>query len=167
MARPGCSADSAQTSYVQFYTEGVLAFTNTDVFVGQSQMAGKKAVHEIETAQEVLRKANPFLDSMKATTSPSASLLHIIGAVAEGVDELNRRWHRLREALQISAGEPVDAIRYDKFYTARINALAVKMRLRSRLIERKFEIERVERAYRQAMLRECSSSKLHEMLANR
>lgn len=136
------------------YVELAYLSANLIDFSGQSRAAGKKAAYEIETAQEVLKKANPFLESMKATANPNAALLNIIAAVSDGVEELSNRWRRLREALQMSVGEPLEAIRFDTFYTAQINALSVKMRLRSRLIERKFEIERVERAYRQAILRE-------------
>lgn len=43
------------------------------------------------------------------------------------------------------------SLKSNKYLTARMNALALKHRLRDRLRQRKFEMERLERSYRRTM----------------
>jgi hypothetical protein len=58
---------------------------------------------------------------------------------------------RRREGLGVTGRAKLVALRGNVFLQVRMNALAVKTRIRDRLRQRKFELERIERAYRQTV----------------
>lgn len=55
------------------------------------------------------------------------------------------------KALAVDQEAVLQNMKHDKYLIARMNALALKHRLRDRLRQRKFEMERLERAYRRTM----------------
>ena len=59
-------------------------------------------------------------------------------------DTLRRR----RAALGIEEMSSLEKMKKDVYLTVRLNARAVKTRIRDRLRQRKFELERLERSYR-------------------
>ncbi|KIJ05959.1 hypothetical protein PAXINDRAFT_57246, partial [Paxillus involutus ATCC 200175] len=58
---------------------------------------------------------------------------------------------RRREGLGVTGCAKLVALRGNVFLQVRMNALSVKTRIRDRLHQRKFELERIERAYRQTV----------------
>ncbi len=58
---------------------------------------------------------------------------------------------RRREALGVDGRLKLENLLKNKFVQIRMNARALKQRIRDRLRNRKFEIERLERAYRHTM----------------
>jgi hypothetical protein len=63
---------------------------------------------------------------------------------ARTADILRRR----RAALGIEEMSSLEKMKKDVYLTVRLNARAVKTRIRDRLRQRKFELERLERSYR-------------------
>jgi hypothetical protein len=59
-------------------------------------------------------------------------------------DTLRRR----RAALGTEDKVNLERMKKDIYLTVRLNALAIKTRIRDRLRQRKFELERLERSYR-------------------
>jgi DNA-binding transcriptional regulator YbjK len=55
--------------------------------------------------------------------------------------------HRKRVALSVDGRLNLQNLRESKYLQLRMNARALKSRIRSRLQQRKFELERLERAY--------------------
>ncbi len=53
--------------------------------------------------------------------------------------------------LGVQDRQDYENLKTDKFLQLRMNARALKMRIRQRLRERKFELERLERTYRNAV----------------
>lgn len=58
---------------------------------------------------------------------------------------------RLYSALGIAESESLLRLKQSKFLQQRMNALAIKHRMRDKLRQRKFENERLERAYRRTV----------------
>jgi len=56
--------------------------------------------------------------------------------------------HRKKAALNVDGRLSLQNLRESKYLELRMNARALKSRIRSRLQQRKFELERLERAYR-------------------
>lgn len=119
--------------------------------IGQTQTAGKKAVQELMSAQEKHDQSVPVLQSLQKLQTQDLETLEAINDLSSTVSQLKLRYARLRELLQVSEHEPLADIAFDTYYTKRINALAVKARLRMKLQERKFENEKIEREYRNIM----------------
>lgn len=80
------------------------------------------------------------------------------GDIFEKVEQLNqsRRHlqqletsrHRKFDALGIAESNELNSLKNNAFLRTRMNALAIKVRLRDKLRQRKFELERLERSYR-------------------
>jgi hypothetical protein len=60
---------------------------------------------------------------------------------------LEQGLRRKRAELGVSEKENLTRLRNDAFLRLRMNALALKQRIRDRLRQRKFEIEKLERSY--------------------
>lgn len=71
--------------------------------------------------------------------------------------------HRKRSALGVNERVQLSQLSRSKFLQLRMNARALKQRLRDRLRQRKFELDRLERSYRQtasSMIFDCLSLSL-------
>jgi hypothetical protein len=73
------------------------------------------------------------------------------------LEDQRSRFERLRESIRrkqnaLGVDERTDLARLQgsKYLQHQVNALALKTRIRDRLRQRKFELERLERAYRQS-----------------
>lgn len=64
---------------------------------------------------------------------------------------------RLEHTLGVTAQQELKGLKENPFLRARMNALALKQRLRDRLRQRKFEMNRMERSYQHSMNGESSS----------
>ncbi|KAF7964775.1 hypothetical protein HWV62_3126 [Athelia sp. TMB] len=88
---------------------------------------------------------------------------------SDQLTESNKRLQRLQDlrrakvnSLGISETTQLRRLRDDAFLRARMNALAIKQRLRDRLRQRKFELEKLERSYR----RTINETKTHTHIQN-
>ena len=63
-------------------------------------------------------------------------------------DGIQRAIQRKRASLGVDEHISLANLQRDKYLQQRMNALALKTRIRDRLRQRKFELERLERAYR-------------------
>jgi hypothetical protein len=73
---------------------------------------------------------------------------------AKTADALRRR----RAALGMEDKVNLEKMKKDIYLTVRLNALAIKTRIRDRLRQRKFELERLERSYRATVNGGCVDS---------
>lgn len=65
-------------------------------------------------------------------------------------DKLQKSIQRHRAALGVDVSAQLSRLRGNRYLQMRMNALALKTRIRDRLRSRKFELERIERAFRQS-----------------
>ena len=72
----------------------------------------------------------------------------ILSELKEKCNKLERAYKSKREILGTDGRLRLDRLLGNKFLKVRINALALKKRLRTRLQQRKFELDGLERAYR-------------------
>ena len=71
--------------------------------------------------------------------------------------------NRQLNALDLAGHANLAALKNDEYLRLRMNAKALKMRIRQRLCERKFELERLERDYRNASKgTSLSTSSVHD-----
>lgn len=78
--------------------------------------------------------------------------------LSDQATETNQRLQRLQDlrrgkynALGVSDTNYLGRLRDNVFLRSRMNALAIKQRLRDRLRQRKFELEKLERSYRRTV----------------
>jgi hypothetical protein len=69
----------------------------------------------------------------------------------QGCIRLQEAIRRKRAGLGVRERTTLQRIQHDAFLQLRVNARAIKTRIRDRLRQRKFELERLERSYRQAV----------------
>jgi hypothetical protein len=74
---------------------------------------------------------------------------------------LEQGLHRKKMMLGVSEQADLRKLQHNTFLRLRMNALALKQRIRDRLRQRKFEIERLERSYRRSSNGECYSIVCH------
>jgi hypothetical protein len=77
---------------------------------------------------------------------------------------LEQGLHRKTMMLGVSEQADLRKLQHDVFLRLRMNALALKQRLRDRLRQRKFEIERLERSYRRSANGESCPPILHLLM---
>jgi hypothetical protein len=70
---------------------------------------------------------------------------------------------RKRVQLGMEGRQHLQRLRDSRYLQVRVEALALKTRIRERVRQRKFELERLERAYRQAIHGEYSIVICHSM----
>lgn len=85
----------------------------------------------------------------------SSLVTHDIPSQLEAVraqrDRIKDAIHRKKAALGVDSRTHLEAISGSEYLRLRMNARALKQRIRDRLRQRKFELERLERAYRQTV----------------
>jgi hypothetical protein len=119
---------------------------------GRSKNKGRQAVQAIlllNDAVEHQRKA-----VMKLEGRLAADTLDDVGGLSEQLQDARRHLvsleqglHRKKTMLGVNEQADLHRLHNDAFLRLRMNALALKQRLRDRLRQRKFEIERLERSY--------------------
>ncbi|KAJ7085196.1 hypothetical protein B0H15DRAFT_783307 [Mycena belliarum] len=66
----------------------------------------------------------------------------------QGWKDAKERATRLQNALGVTDSEALKKLKHSRYYTARMNARGLKERLRSKLRDRKFELDPIERSFR-------------------
>ena len=120
---------------------------------GRSKNKGRKAVQAIlvlETSLADKRKEISKLEKTLINGDPFD-----ISELSEQLDDARRHFaaldqglRRKRAALGVGEQQDLKKLQQDAFLCMRMNALALKERIRDRLRQRKFEIEKLERNYR-------------------
>jgi hypothetical protein len=126
------------------------------IFEGRSKDLGKRAVEEVMALQETLSIQKKTVDVMEATLEDG--LDNYDGDVTEfvvGLEDARAKASRIREtfrrkkrALGVDGRLNLQRLTDNTFLRLRMNARALKKRVRDRLRQRKFELERLERAFR-------------------
>lgn len=131
----------------------LLPFSHTQS--GQSKQKAKQAIQAILALDSSIKSEQAAIRDLYA----SFNAPFVDYAVADDALE-NARAHLKRlekaratkfTALAVDEGEELLSLKSNKYLTARMNALALKHRLRDRLRQRKFEMERLESSYRRTM----------------
>ncbi|KAG6822112.1 hypothetical protein H0H92_015217, partial [Tricholoma furcatifolium] len=105
----------------------------------QSRSAGKDA-------QE--RELNKILLNHATEPDVHADTIQELAALRNNIRDIDLTISKKSELLGVSDRTRLQKLINNPFYAARVNAIALKMRLQDRLRSRKFEMERVERSFR-------------------
>ncbi|KAF8065223.1 hypothetical protein FPV67DRAFT_1419584 [Lyophyllum atratum] len=131
----------------------------------QSKTAGNKAVEEVLSLLEtrkIYKARLDTLDQMLSTGSyqslDAEELRDQRAATQRNYDTTQKTIEKKRSALGVDGRHNLSNLKDNKFIQLRVNAAALKHRIRTRLRDRKFELDRLERAYRQTKSNEV---KLH------
>jgi hypothetical protein len=139
------------------YTLGMLcSCLNCIWHIGRSKANGRRAVHavlELMGSIDLQKKAIAKLEMTLAQTSlfEVTDLLEQLRDTREHIAHLEQGLSRKKRAL--GGGEQADLrkLQQNTFLRLRMNALALKHRLRDWLHQRKFEIEKLERSHRHSV----------------
>ncbi|KAG6845128.1 hypothetical protein H0H93_016243, partial [Arthromyces matolae] len=141
----------------------------------QSKKAGNKAIEEILSLLDILKalqKSRTQLDARLSSDTLDDSIDDLRDereALQENIDKVHNKIKQKRSALGIDGRLNLNRFLDNQFLQRKINASALKQRICARLRERKFELDRLERAYRHTTSNEIqlhnhinSSVKRHE-----
>lgn len=122
-----------------------------DYFVGQSKTKGKQAVEAVLALDQALLLHRKRVSELELALSDASDVTDVSGQlddVREHVRKLERSLSQKKRSLGVSEQANLTRLKNNEFLRLRMNALALKQRLRDRLRQRKFEIEKLERNYR-------------------
>ncbi|RDB20434.1 hypothetical protein Hypma_012497 [Hypsizygus marmoreus] len=132
----------------------------------QSKTLGSKAVKEVLALVATKASFTVELDKlykMLIGEMPAEmeveDILAARKALIERSDEIAKVISQKKEILGVNGRANLKTLEKNKFLQARMNALALKQHIRAWLRDRKFELERLERAYRHS---QSSANKLHD-----
>ncbi|KAG6903516.1 hypothetical protein DXG01_000488, partial [Tephrocybe rancida] len=121
----------------------------------QSQNAGKDAVKELlqmrETRDGLKKREREYDALIEDEATPMDEYIEAkadLESVRVRLQDLNTRIRNKQSVLGVTDRARLRNLMNNPFLTARMNALALKQRLRDRLRARKFEMERLERSFR-------------------
>lgn len=122
---------------------------------GQSKLAGKREVETILLLEQNLKSSRQQLRLLETQLSNDTALHYTtvetsleIQEVREACNQLSDTIRKKRAALGVGQRTALRQMLEDEFLQLRVNALALKTRIRDRLRQRKFEREPLERSYR-------------------
>ncbi|KAG6806228.1 hypothetical protein H0H92_012167 [Tricholoma furcatifolium] len=130
----------------------------------QSRYAGRNAVNELmrlrETRDELkqdIETYNQMLMQEDITADEHIDLMTDMRGAKEKLQELTLKIRHKESVLDVNEHAQLERLVKNPYIACKVNALAVKQRLRDRLRSRKFELERVERSFRKQMRRSMST----------
>lgn len=136
-----------------------MPFITPDCSIGRSKLAARTAIEEL-AALQVQQQSLENLISILDNKGPDPSEDGI-----ESIRRLDQHYNRLqklkaeiarrRKALGVDGRRNLSKLKYNAFIAKRMNARALKIRLRSKIQGRKFEIQRLKKAHH--MAKESSS----------
>ena len=124
---------------------------------GRSKNVVNQAIEAILALEKRLKGAEDRakeLENILAKPSATSDILDISVELTESqhtITRLSKLIRAKRGSLGASAKSRIRQLRDNEFLRVKLNARAVKIRLRERLRHRKFELERLERSYRQTV----------------
>ena len=127
--------------------------TDYEGYEGRSKNKGKQAVEAIlalEEASEMQRKTITKLEALLVTSdlTDTANLVQQLQDARQHSSNIEEGLRRKKAVLGVGEQANLVKLKQDLFLRLRMNALALKQRIRDRLRQRKFEIEKFERSYR-------------------
>ena len=129
--------------------------TDLDLFVEQSKTAGEKAILRVLELQRGIDAINESLGQVSEKLLDDKTSLEALSELRTQNSTLSAKKARLEVAkaaeeskLGLSDQAELDKLRKDEFVNCRVNAYALVSRIRSRMIDRRFEMDRLERSYR-------------------
>ena len=122
---------------------------------GRSKTKGKQAVQAVLELSESIGLQKATIAKLETTLTQIAlfDVVDISGQLQdarEHLARLERGFERKKSALGVGEQTNLRNLQRDAFLRLRMNALALKQRLRDRLRQRKFEIKKLERSYRRS-----------------
>ncbi|RDB30787.1 hypothetical protein Hypma_005865 [Hypsizygus marmoreus] len=143
----------------------------TQPLTKQSKNLGSKAVKEVialNAAKSALTKELEKLDRMLLSGDYEDEMeiedvLALRTDINDKISKMSSAIAQKKKILGVEDRANLKKLVKNKFLQARMNARALKQRIRSRLRERKFELERLERAYRHTVSNE---KKLHDHVSS-
>ncbi|KAG6804882.1 hypothetical protein H0H92_001864, partial [Tricholoma furcatifolium] len=94
------------------------------------------------------REVNKTLMNHAMDADLHAEAIEELAALRSNIGDITLTIKKKSDVLGVSEHTRLQKLINNPFYAARVNAIAVKTRLRDRLRARKFEMERVERSFR-------------------
>ncbi|KAG6904813.1 hypothetical protein DXG01_006992 [Tephrocybe rancida] len=123
--------------------------------ISQSRNAGKDAVKELIQLRETRdglkkrqREYDALIEDENTPVDEYTDAKNELGSVRLRLQELTAKIWGKQSALGVTDRARLEKLLNDPFLTARMNALALKQRLRDRLRTRKFELDWLERSFR-------------------
>ncbi|KAG6849074.1 hypothetical protein H0H93_011490 [Arthromyces matolae] len=121
----------------------------------QSRVAGRNAVDEVLRLEDVLddlkvrvSECDSVLEDPSTAADEFADVRQESASTRNRIKTLKENIRQKRRRLGINDLERLNELRNNPYIAKRVNALALKNRLKERLRARKFELDRLERAYR-------------------
>jgi hypothetical protein len=153
MASTGNISDETCTTYVISLP---CSNSSTLVFTGQSKHAGKQEVEAILALEESVKDHQQRIHDLEDQLASPGQLdvTEIRTEISESRasrTRLTETVRRKKAALGVGQRAALKKLKDSVFLQIRMNARTIKTRLRDRLRQRKFELERLERSYRQVV----------------
>ena len=126
-------------------------------FSGRSRNAASQAIDAILALEKRLEEVGDRakeLEDILANPDGTSDILNISVELTDcqhTTARLSKLIRAKRSSLGVSDKSRISQLKNNEFLRVKLNARAVKNRLRDRLRHRKFELERLERSYRQTM----------------
>ncbi|KAG6824466.1 hypothetical protein H0H92_006807, partial [Tricholoma furcatifolium] len=150
------------------HTQALIDSCEKTVDCRQSRNAGRNAVQELmhlrETRDELKHDVeiyNVTLMQEDFTADEHLELMADIRGAKEKLRDLTLKIRHKESVLDVDEHAQLERLVKNPYIASRVNALAVKQRLRERLRSRKFELERVERSFR----KQVNDDKINEHTA--
>jgi uncharacterized protein (DUF342 family) len=127
------------------------------LFEGQSRDKGKQAIELILALQKSLDIYKKSVTDLEATLCQGDEDLDVVDVNIElqeartKVSQISATLKQRRAALGVGERARLSRLKNDTYLRVKMNARAVKKRIRDRLRQRKFKLERLERSYRQTV----------------
>jgi hypothetical protein len=126
------------------------------LYKGRAKNKAKQMIATILALESTLGLQKKTITKLEATLALGdlddiTELSEQLQDAREHYQNLETGLRRKRAQLGVTEQEDLTRLRNDAFLRLRMNALALKQRVRDRLRHRKFEIERLERSYRHSV----------------
>ncbi|KAJ3474207.1 hypothetical protein NLI96_g12591 [Meripilus lineatus] len=129
--------------------------TQTKPAPRRTQKEGQKAVEAILALQKLAEtyrtEERELQKALFEGDNPIVETQEKLSAVRQARADIETRTKRLRSALGVDNRLRLDRLIKDQYLQLRMSARALKTRIRNRVRDRKFEFERLERAYRNVL----------------
>ncbi|KAF7970090.1 hypothetical protein HWV62_25014 [Athelia sp. TMB] len=137
----------------------------------QSKNKGKQAVEAIlvldSSIQEEAKLVNQLHNDYVAGRGDAYDVAELLKDAESRLSRMQQLRNQKFKALGIPEANALSRLKNNNFLKTRMNALAVKQRLRDRLRQRKFELERLERSYRHTINDSKADSQVQDALKRR
>lgn len=131
------------------------------MFLGQSKTAGKRAIEAALHLRRAVEELNTQISRLEQVVSDPHADDFLVAEARNNLPEAMKKLQRHRtslsrteRALGVEEHKAYHHLANSEFIRLRMNAHALKIRLRDRLRSRKFELDRVERSVRRQQVNE-------------